>query len=85
MMDLAKDSLEVLLTTPEGVLFEGRAHHLMVPGEQGVFEVLPYHKPLMSRIFRGEVTVDDRSFPVQRGIIQVLLNHVVAILEPRRE
>jgi len=32
--------LDVIVITPTGVLFEGRAQSVLFPGEQGVFEPL---------------------------------------------
>lgn len=77
----AKQVLEVSLFTPEGLLFQGKACSIILPGEQGVFEVLPHHKPLMSRLFKGEILIDGRSIPIQRGLAKVVLNAVRAIVE----
>ena len=83
-MEPENDSFDVLLTSPEKVLFDGKAQSMILPGEQGVFEILTNHKPLMSRIFRGEIVIDGGTLlPIQRGIVRVLLNQVTVIVEPR--
>ena len=73
--------LEVTLVTPEGILFEGNAQSVILPGTKGTFEILPHHKPLLSRLLKGEVSIDGRQFPVQRGVVRVGLNRLVAIVE----
>jgi len=73
--------LEVSVVTPEGILFEGNAQSVIFPGERGTFEVLPHHKPLLSRLVGGEVVVDGERILVQRGIAKVALNRVIAIVE----
>ena len=51
--------LDVIVITPTGVLFEGRAQSVLFPGEQGVFEALSYHKPLVSRLISGNLIIDN--------------------------
>jgi len=80
-MALSKDLLEVSILTPDGTLFQGNARRVALPGEQGVFEVLPRHKSLMSRLFQGVILIDDRSIPIQRGMVRVALDAVRAIVE----
>ena len=80
----AKSGLNVTIVTPDGVLFEGRAESVIFPGERGVFEVLIHHKPLMSRLVRGELCIDQRPVPIERGIVKVGLNMVTAIVETTR-
>ncbi len=73
--------LEVILLTAQKVLFEGHARRAVFPGEQGTFEVGPFHRPLFSRLLPGLVVVDDQAFPVLRGVVRVQSNTVQAIVE----
>ena len=73
--------LEVIVSTTEKVLFEGKAESLILPGEQGVFEILPFHKPLLSRLINGHVYVDQNSFSIRRGIIGINNNRATVIVE----
>lgn len=74
--------LEVTLLSPNKVLFEGKAHSLILPGEQGVFEALPYHKPLLSRLISGRVIIDnEKEFSIARGIAGINLNKATVIIE----
>ena len=73
--------LEVSVISPEEVLFEGRAKSIIVPGEEGVFEVLPFHKRILSRLLSGVIFVDDKNFPVNRGIIKADQGKVTIIVE----
>ncbi len=62
-------------------MYKGQAKSVIVPGEQGVFEVLPFHKRIMSRLMAGEVCVDERHFPIRRGLVKVDQNRVMIIIE----
>lgn len=73
--------LDVFVVTPQGVLFQGKAQSVILPGENGVFEVLINHKPLIGRVVCGELFVDERPIPLKRGVVKVMLNRVVAIVE----
>jgi len=74
-------SVDVLIATPQGVIFEGRAASALLPGEWGVFEVLPYHKPLLSRLISGIIVVDQKRLEILKGVVQVRGNKVTAIVE----
>ena len=72
----------VTILSSRGVLFSGQAHHAVFPGEQGVFEVLPFHRPLVSRLLPGIILIDERSIPIQRGVVKVESDSITAIVEP---
>lgn len=73
--------LEVVILTLQKILFEGKAKSVILPGEKGVFEVLPFHKPLLSRLFSGPVYIDAERFFIRRGIAKVELNKITVIVE----
>jgi len=78
---LVEPKLSVLVTSPERMLYEGTAKGLIVPGERGTFEILPLHRPLVSRLLSGVMVIDDRSFSIRRGAIRVADDTVVAVVE----
>ena len=73
--------LRLVLTSPERLLFEGTAQRVVLPGEQGTFEVLPLHRPLVSRLTRGLVEINDTVLPIRRGVVRVADDVVVAVVE----
>ena len=82
---MAQTQIEVLIVTPEKVIYEGEATSIILPGERGVFEVMAYHKHLLSRLLRGKVTMDGRVLPIKRGVAKVALNKVTVIVEEDAE
>ena len=72
---------DVIVVTLDKVVFEGKANSIMLPGEQGVFEVLDYHKPLVSRLVKGNVIVDQNVFAIRRGMVGVQPNKTTIIME----
>ena len=73
--------LDVTILNPKEIVFEGQAKSVILPGEQGVFEVLAFHKPLLSRLISGIMLVDNKNFPIRRGIVKVHRNKVTVIVE----
>ena len=78
---MAEPVLSVLVTSPQRMLFDGTARSLTAPGERGTFEVLPLHRPLISRLLSGILTVDARAFPILRGVVRVADDVVTAVVE----
>ncbi len=54
---------------------------MILPGEKGVFEVLPYHKRLLSRLLPGYLVVDNQAIKIKRGVVKVGLDQVTVIVE----
>ena len=73
--------LDVVILSPEEIIFEGKAESVILPGEQGTFEILSFHKNLLSRLLSGSVIVDGRIFSIQRGIVKVKDNTVTIVSE----
>ena len=74
--------LNVTILSSHDVLFSGQAHHVVFPGEQGVFEVLPFHRPLVSRLLPGIILIDEQFVSIQRGVVKVESDSITAIVEP---
>ncbi|HNW39412.1 MAG TPA: hypothetical protein PL125_04650 [Candidatus Omnitrophota bacterium] len=75
--------LNVSILNLSKVLFEGQAGRVILPGEEGVFEILPFHKRIMSRLITGAVIVDQQSIPIRRGVVKADQNTVTIILEEK--
>ncbi len=73
--------LEVLILSPERVIFRGKAESVVLPGERGVFEILPHHKRLLSRLLGGTVTVGNKALRIKRGVVKVAMNQVTVLVE----
>lgn len=74
-------ALDVSILSPEKVIFKGEARSVVLPGEQGVFEILPFHKRILSRLVSGALLVDGEQFNIERGIVKVEKNKVTVIVE----
>jgi F-type H+-transporting ATPase subunit epsilon len=75
--------LDVSILNPIKVIFEGKAKRVILPGEAGTFEILPFHKRILSRLVGGTIIVDQQAIPIRRGIVKANQNMVTIILEEK--
>ena len=73
---------EVTILSARREIFVGVASSVIVPGDEGEFEVLELHKPVLSLLSEGAIVVDGRKrFPVTRGAVNFVDNKLVALVE----
>lgn len=75
-----------LLATPEKILFDDSIHSVIVPGEDGYFEVLTNHAPIISTLKQGKITLTDKNqkkwiWVTSGGLIEVLHNHTTLLAD----
>ena len=71
----------VTLLDQAHVIFNGAAKSVILPGDEGEFEVLDFHKPVVSSLKRGEIIIDNMGFPVARGIVRFYKDRMIALVE----
>lgn len=72
----------VTILNPKHVVFEGDAESVFLPGDQGEFEILTYHVPIMSLLKPGEVVVDWKTrIPIKNGMVKFDYNGCVILVE----
>lgn len=76
-------NLEIL--TPDQKVFEGEVTSVTVPGEQGSFEILNHHAPIISTLDNGKVVVraagKEQKFYTKGGVVEVIDNKVILLAE----
>ncbi len=80
--------LEVI--TPDKKVFEGEVESATFPGTDGFFQILNSHAPLISTLGEGPITYVVKkegkdSVTVKGGVVEVLNNKVVALVESLEE
>ena len=79
-------NLEIL--TPERKVYSGNVYGVQLPGEDGMFEVLEKHAPLVASLKSGKLKIlKDKAmtntsfFTIQGGFVEVLNNNVTVLVE----
>jgi F0F1-type ATP synthase epsilon subunit len=73
--------IAVTVLTPAEVIFEGRAKNIILPGELGAFEIMPFHRRILSRLISGTLFIDGQGFPIRRGLIAFSQNVATIVVE----
>ncbi len=70
------------ILTQARTLYEGGAWSVFLPGANGEFEVLEFHKPIVSLLRSGDIIVDwETKIPIRRGAVRMDGNELVAVVE----
>jgi F-type H+-transporting ATPase subunit epsilon len=78
-------TLQCVITSPEGLVFEGEARSVVVPAADGEMGILPRHAPLIGALGSGELRIDAVSgqkglrYFLDGGFVQVLKNRVTVL------
>ena len=73
--------MKLIVLSPKKEVFKGSIKSVKVPGQNGQFEILNNHAPIVSALTEGEVRVitsqdETKKFNIQKGFVEVLNNEV---------
>lgn len=72
--------MQFQLITPEKIYFTGEASMVTIPGADGMFGVMSGHKPFISTLKPGVITIE----PIEGDIRKVLVLSGIAEVTPER-
>jgi F-type H+-transporting ATPase subunit epsilon len=78
------------IVSPDKAIFAGKVKSVQVPGSQGGFQVLVNHAPIISTLDKGKIRIAEEDgklteFSAIGGVIEVLNNHVIILVEKLME
>ena len=71
----------VTILNPKHELYEGRAKSVILPGDRGEFEILDFHRPVISLLKEGSIIIDGKYFAIKRGVAKFHKGELVALVE----
>jgi F-type H+-transporting ATPase subunit epsilon len=80
------ETLNLEILTPNGLIFNGKAASVTLPGEEGEFGVLPHHASLTTLLSAGVIDIEKEdksteSVVVNWGVVQVDEEKVVVLVD----
>ena len=80
------ESLQLEILTPSGLIYDGKALSVTLPGEEGEFGVLPEHASLTTLLSAGVIDIELESKKVESivvnwGVVQVNEEKVVVLVD----
>ena len=77
--------MHLTIITPDQQVFEGEVDSATFPGEDGSFQVLHNHAPLVSSLGKGIIRYRGKggnaSVMVEGGVVEVLKNNITVLAE----
>lgn len=78
--------MNVKILTLEEKILESEAKSVIVPGENGTFEMLDNHAPIMSTLNSGTIKVTDNNSKIHKiniakGSVEMVNNQIVVLAE----
>lgn len=76
--------LEII--TPDKMVYSGQVKLIQMPGNNGLFEILNHHAPIISTLGKGKIKVEEENgqvlfFEVDGGIIENKDNKIIVLAE----
>ena len=66
----------------DSVVYEGKAASAILPGVEGEFEILDFHKPILSRLKNGFIVVDNaKELQIKGGVAKMDCQSLVAVVD----
>lgn len=66
----------------QALVYEGEALSVFLPGADGEFEILDFHKPLISQLKEGTIVVDNyKEFKIRGGVVKMGGQSLVAVVD----
>lgn len=74
------------ILSPKKLLYEKEVNSVFLRGDQGEFEILAYHHPVIGILLEGDIVVDWKDkIPVKGGIVRFLANECTILVEENLE
>ena len=69
-------------TNTPNMIYEGQSFSVLLPGSDGEFEILDFHKPVISRLKKGTIIVDNyKEFKIKGGVAKMSQQKLVAMVD----
>jgi F-type H+-transporting ATPase subunit epsilon len=72
---------KITVLNPKHELFEGEAKSVILPGDRGEFEILDFHKSVISLLKEGNVIIDGKYLAIKRGVAKFHEGELIALVE----
>ena len=78
--------MKLEITTPDKQIFSGDVDLVQLPGNDGLFEILHNHAPMIASLGPGRAKVQDTEgntqfFDIKGGVCEVLENKITVLAE----
>lgn len=77
-----KSTFKLTVMTPDALIYENEVQSVFLTGDNGEYELLPYHFPVLGILPKGDIIVDwKESIPIKEGVIRFFANDCIVLVE----
>ena len=81
-----KGTFKCIIMSPKTLIYENEIHSLFLTGDQGEYELLAYHYPLIGILKQSSIIVDWKdSIPVKAGIVRFFANECIILVDEEKK
>jgi len=78
--------MQLLVLTPEKEIYNGSVDSVQLPGNDGKFEILNGHAPIVASLVKGAVRIiksggEKKTFQIEKGFVEVLRDEVSLLVQ----
>jgi len=77
-----KSTFKISVMTPEALLYQNEVESAFFTGDQGEFELLPYHYPVLGILAESNIILNWReAVPIKFGLVKFFANDCIVLVE----
>ncbi|HSV43170.1 MAG TPA: hypothetical protein VLJ10_01320 [Candidatus Bathyarchaeia archaeon] len=82
MADHFRATFKISVMTPDSLLYQNEVESAFFTGDQGEYELLPYHYPVLGVLKAGNIIINWReAIPIKFGVIKFFANDCIVLVE----
>ncbi len=82
----SKSNFRCIILSPKHLIYENEVTSVFFHGDQGEYELLAYHYPLIGILAQGDVVIDlNKRISVKSGIVRFYANECTVLIEETSE
>ena len=79
-----KGTFKCVVMTPDTLLYEKDVQSVFLTGDNGEYELLSYHFPILGILKEGNIILDwKESVPIKFGVVKFFANECVILVEEK--
>ena len=77
-----KPSFKCTVLSPNKLIYENEIESVSLSGDQGEFEILAYHYPLLGVLKKSNIVINGaEEIPIEGGIVRFYANECIILVE----
>lgn len=82
---MAQSLLQLTIANVGSSVFEGEVLSVLLPGSDGVMQILANHEPLISPLQTGEIVIEKQdgtkqTLQIESGVLEISNNHATVLI-----